>query len=173
METPQVKLTKKGLPDKRVQSAPKNMKKALEVRKQIFNEHKERKNYGLNASVQIPNDKSDSDSSDSSYDSDDSNEIIIQTSKKSESKKPKEVASVPNPVSAPVKTVQDKKLEDIESMIRLMAQGQGIEKKQKEKKKKTIIQIEQAAPPPPQAVPDKPYQDKQLDQHMLRKILNF
>lgn len=174
--TQPVRLTKKGLPDKRVESAKKNMKKARDIKSQIFQEHKEKKQL-LSSSTQIPVNDNASDSSDSSYDSDASDEIIIQSKKMNKKVAPKITEPVPQPVApitpsitpGKIKSEQDKRIEDIESMLKLIVQG--APERKKREKKKTVIQIEQPQPQPQSINP--PKQSDQFESVLKHKILNF
>jgi len=150
------RLTKKGEIDKRSEVAPKNIKKALETRKKIFQEYNEKKK--MDSGEEIPVESSESYDS---YDSDsDKDEIIIST-KRPTNKKSWRADPIPEKKPEPIKS--DPRMDKLESMIKELTKQKH---KKETKQKKTVIQIAQPQKPP------KP-EPSQFEQHLKRKILNF
>lgn len=162
MEEPQknIKLTRKGKPDKRVQTGAKNIKIALEKRKEIFDEYNRKKKMEK-GEFQF----SESESEESESEESESEEEIFITKKKKEVQPPKEIKKSKND------DMINEKLEKLESMITFMAKEKSNKKKKIKKKpveKKTIIQIQQ-----PQQQKQEPRVESDLERKLKGRLLNF
>jgi hypothetical protein len=147
----QIKLTRKGKPDRRVsESGPKNIQKALEKRKEIFEEYNKKKKEDEGKEYQIE----DSDSSSSESDED----LFITKTKRKE-----------KVIEKPIIKQEDTfdRFNKLENLMAMLAEQQLKSKPKKKRDKKTIIQISQ---------PKKTQEDKlptEMEKHLKYKILNF
>jgi hypothetical protein len=147
MDDQKIKLTRKGKPDRRVsESGPKNIKKALETRKKIFEDYNRSKKIETGEEIPVDTDTE----SESSYESDESTEEIVISSKKKSTKKDNSAD-------------YEAKINKLEGMIEVLSRRQP---KKRHHQKKTVIQIAQ---PKKEVKPA----ESEVEKHLKRKILLF